>query len=221
MKSKYYMPNNKLKQKFLSIEPGAEVLNKFKNISYITATKYYFEKYYTTNENMNLFRTIRKAIKSPIPKNVVTLTEGLLYEIGFDSGIFVFDRKLALKAQKMLIKYQQQKHVANPYYLCTDLSLDTKTTRTIPTTIRKNKKLSSFFTYCKIPAELLYNQDLSKSEYFIALGDEIFELETMDINGKSYTLISSPDVRFDRYEEVILYMKSNEYEYMKQRSQVV
>lgn len=100
--------------------PQIEKKEKQSKRTYMSPARYYFKGYYTHNSEIRLFHAMRRAIKHICKRTIVTLDSSpSLWEV-YDY-VFIADRDLAIRAQKILIKWQGlNKNIA--YHTCSDLT---------------------------------------------------------------------------------------------------
>ena len=89
---------------------------------YIAPAQYHFDRYYTQDPKKNLFKAMRRAIKSEVVARIGSLGAGKcgLWEID-GSYVFIKDKEYAKRAQKILIKYSKNLYRPTAYIFCADL----------------------------------------------------------------------------------------------------
>jgi hypothetical protein len=93
----------------------------YKHGSYMTPRWFCTPTYKTQIKGTTLAAAVLRGIKHAC--NSVVITQGSnspnMWEVGQDEYLYVTDKKIAKRAQAILVKYQKLK--GDAYYLCTDL----------------------------------------------------------------------------------------------------
>jgi hypothetical protein len=106
------------------IIPSREIIDpQYRHIS-IAPAQYHFSKYYTQDPSYRLFHAMRDAIKKQYPITTLGGNFGLWEVYGRLAYVFITDKKYALRAQEILIKWISKKNINfkyTAYHNCSDL----------------------------------------------------------------------------------------------------
>ena len=85
-------------RKIIKFEESYTIKKTKKNMEYTVSERYYSDTYYTNEKENSLFKTVRKAIKRPNQKGIMTYEHGLTYEVfdDIDGNLIITDRKTAV-----------------------------------------------------------------------------------------------------------------------------